>query len=82
IKSPNSAEGELPFIADRLAALPDPRDRRGRRHPLATVLLTAACAVPNQPTPHRDPLSPLLGWCVHNSQRGNRTVNAKKVSRI
>ncbi|WP_225448697.1 transposase family protein [Streptacidiphilus sp. P02-A3a] len=45
IKSPGRAERELPLLADRLAALPDPRDRRGRRHPLAAVLLTAACAV-------------------------------------
>ncbi|MET9603249.1 transposase family protein [Streptomyces sp. NPDC006459] len=29
----------------RLRALPDPRDRRGRRHALVSVLLTAACAV-------------------------------------
>jgi hypothetical protein len=30
---------------DRLALLPDPRDRRGRRHPLVSVLLVAASAV-------------------------------------
>jgi hypothetical protein len=28
-----------------LATLPDPRDRRGRRHSLVSVLLTSACAV-------------------------------------
>ncbi|WP_372412136.1 ISAs1 family transposase [Streptomyces luteireticuli] len=32
-------------MAARLAVLPDPRDRRGRRHPLTSVLLAAACAV-------------------------------------
>ncbi|WP_198035082.1 transposase family protein [Streptacidiphilus rugosus] len=30
---------------DRLSSLPDPRDRRGRRHPLVSVLLVAASAV-------------------------------------
>ncbi|WP_435060209.1 ISAs1 family transposase [Streptomyces sp. bgisy060] len=40
-----SATRAAPLLADRLSALPDPRDRRGRRHPLAAVLLTAACAV-------------------------------------
>ncbi|MFB7053374.1 transposase family protein [Streptomyces vinaceus] len=29
----------------RLSALPDPRERRGKRHSLTPVLLTAACAV-------------------------------------
>ncbi|MFB6945666.1 transposase family protein [Streptomyces sp. NPDC060286] len=28
-----------------MSALSDSRHRRGRRHPLASVLLTAACAV-------------------------------------
>ncbi|MEU9002207.1 ISAs1 family transposase [Streptomyces sp. NPDC048551] len=32
-------------MAARLAVLPDPRYRRGRRHTLTSVLLTAACAV-------------------------------------
>ncbi|WP_232248023.1 transposase family protein [Streptacidiphilus rugosus] len=45
IKSPGRAERELPLLADRLSSLPDPRDRRGRRHPLVAVLLTTVCAV-------------------------------------
>ncbi|MBP2400824.1 transposase family protein [Streptomyces syringium] len=35
----------LPDLAARLAVLPDPRDRRGRRHGLVSVLLTACAAV-------------------------------------
>jgi hypothetical protein len=31
-------------LAMRLAGVPDPRDRRGRRHPLAVVLVLTACA--------------------------------------
>ncbi|WUA62270.1 transposase family protein [Streptomyces sp. NBC_00224] len=38
-------------MADGLDALPDPRDRRGRRHSLASVLLLAACAVLTGPAP-------------------------------
>ncbi|MFD6187169.1 ISAs1 family transposase [Streptomyces goshikiensis] len=45
IKPPSREHRELPGTAARLAVLPDPRDRRGRRHTLASVLLTAACAV-------------------------------------
>jgi len=44
-KSPLPRQRELPDIAERLATLSDPRDRRGRRHSLVSVLLTAACAV-------------------------------------
>jgi len=45
-KSPLSCQRELPGIAERLAPLSDPCERRGRRHSLVSVLLTAACAVP------------------------------------
>ncbi|MGW6413276.1 transposase family protein [Streptomyces vinaceus] len=45
IKSPSRRQRELPDVNVRLSALPDPRDRRGRRHALASVLPTAACAV-------------------------------------
>jgi len=31
-------------LVDRLAAVPDPRDRRGRRHALVVVLVLTACA--------------------------------------
>jgi hypothetical protein len=31
-------------LADRLARVPDPRDPRGRRHPLVVVLVLTACA--------------------------------------
>jgi predicted transposase YbfD/YdcC len=44
-KSPSPRQRELPGVAERLATLPDPRDRRGRRHSLVSVLLTVACAV-------------------------------------
>jgi predicted transposase YbfD/YdcC len=39
------AVGECPGLLERLAMLPDPRDRRGRRHPLASVLAVSAAAV-------------------------------------
>lgn len=45
IKSLSPATRELSVLTDRLTALPDPRDRRGRRHSLVAVLLTAACAI-------------------------------------
>ncbi|MCY0963414.1 ISAs1 family transposase [Streptomyces sp. H27-H5] len=45
VKSPSREHRELPGTAARLACLPDPRARRGRRHGLVSVLLTAACAV-------------------------------------
>lgn len=44
-KSPTAAQRATSGIADRLAVLRDPRDRRGRRHSLVAVLLTACCAV-------------------------------------
>ncbi|MFB7008734.1 MULTISPECIES: transposase family protein [unclassified Streptomyces] len=44
-KSPSRQQCELSATAARLSALSDPRHRRGRRHPLTSVLLTAACAV-------------------------------------
>ncbi|MFE0646950.1 ISAs1 family transposase, partial [Streptomyces sp. NPDC058877] len=37
--------GELPGLLVRLSRLPDPRRRRGRRHPLSYILAVAACAV-------------------------------------
>ncbi|MFE9651171.1 transposase family protein [Streptomyces sp. NPDC006365] len=36
---------ELPDLLARLHVLPDPRRRRGRRHPLPYVLALAACVV-------------------------------------
>ncbi|MCT9011895.1 transposase family protein, partial [Streptomyces rhizosphaerihabitans] len=36
---------EHPDLLDCLAAVPDPRRAKGRRHPLAFVLALAACAV-------------------------------------
>jgi DDE_Tnp_1-associated len=39
------AVGGCPGLLERLAMLPDPRDRRGRRHPLASVLAVSAAAV-------------------------------------
>ena len=45
VKSPAADQRALPSVAGRLAAVVDPRDRRGRRHSLVSVLLTACCAV-------------------------------------
>jgi predicted transposase YbfD/YdcC len=45
IKSPTRADRSAKTLVERLAALPDPRARRGRRHPLLSVLLVAASAV-------------------------------------
>jgi hypothetical protein len=39
------AVGDCPGLLERLAMLPDPRDRRGRRHTLASVLAISAAAV-------------------------------------
>jgi hypothetical protein len=39
------AVGECPGLLERLAMLPDPRDRRGRRPALASVLAVSAAAV-------------------------------------
>jgi predicted transposase YbfD/YdcC len=36
---------ECPGLLERLARIPDPRDRRGRRHTLASVLAVSAAAV-------------------------------------
>jgi DDE_Tnp_1-associated len=36
---------ECPGLLQRFAMIPDPRDRRGRRHPLASVLAISAAAV-------------------------------------
>jgi predicted transposase YbfD/YdcC len=36
---------DWPGLLERLAVIPDPRDRRGRRHPLASVLAVSAAAV-------------------------------------
>nr|WP_217651725.1 ISAs1 family transposase [Mangrovactinospora gilvigrisea] len=45
IKSPTAAQRSIAGLVDRLAQLPDPRDRRGRRHGLVPVLLIAYAAV-------------------------------------
>ena len=37
--------GDCPGLLERLAMIPDPRDRRGRRHTLASVLAVSAAAV-------------------------------------
>jgi DDE_Tnp_1-associated len=37
--------GECPDLLERLAQVPDPRDRRGRRHSLVAVLAVATAAV-------------------------------------
>jgi hypothetical protein len=44
-ESPTAAQRALSSVASRFSVLVDPRDRRGRRHSLVSVLLTACCAV-------------------------------------
>jgi predicted transposase YbfD/YdcC len=39
------ADGEHPSLFVALAAVPDPRDARGRRYPLVSMLAVAVCAV-------------------------------------
>jgi DDE_Tnp_1-associated len=41
----DSAVTGLGRLLERFAQLPDPRARRGRRHPLATLLVIVAAAV-------------------------------------
>jgi predicted transposase YbfD/YdcC len=45
IKSPSCQHRAIADLRTRLAALPDPRERRGRRHPFVCVLLVACSAV-------------------------------------
>lgn len=45
VKSPSRQHRAIGDLPSRLAALPDPRDRRGRRHPFVSVLLVACSAV-------------------------------------
>ncbi|MEU3245747.1 MULTISPECIES: transposase family protein [unclassified Streptomyces] len=42
---PAATDTEVPGLLERLAQVPDPRDPRGVRHPLVTVLALTACAV-------------------------------------
>ncbi|WP_405551049.1 transposase family protein [Streptomyces globisporus] len=44
-KSPTAAQRGVNGVTERLSVLRDPRDRRGRRYSLTSVLLTACCAV-------------------------------------
>ncbi|MFF3062594.1 transposase family protein [Streptomyces sp. NPDC057909] len=45
IKSPSRQHRTITYLPTRLAILPDPRDRRGRRHPFVSVLLVTCSAV-------------------------------------
>ncbi|WP_329362846.1 transposase family protein [Streptomyces sp. NBC_01483] len=45
VKSPSRRHRAVGGLPSRLATLPDPRDRRGRRHPFVSVLLVACSAV-------------------------------------
>lgn len=45
VKSPSRQHRVIVDLPSRLATLPDPRDRRGRRHPFVSVLLVACSAV-------------------------------------
>ncbi|MFI9630623.1 transposase family protein [Streptomyces sp. NPDC052042] len=42
---PEASGNEVPGLLERLAQVPDPRDPRGVRHPLVTLLALTACAV-------------------------------------
>ncbi|WP_254396781.1 transposase family protein [Streptomyces sp. AC558_RSS880] len=42
---PEVSGSDLPDLLERLAQAPDPRDPRGVRHPLVTLLALTACAV-------------------------------------
>ncbi|MEU0213369.1 transposase family protein [Streptomyces canus] len=42
---PEVVFAEVPGLLERLAGVPDPRDPRGVRHALVTVLALTACAV-------------------------------------
>ncbi|MGW1818506.1 transposase family protein [Streptomyces sp. NPDC002125] len=42
---PEAVGGEIPGLLERLAEVPDPRDPRGVRHAIGTVLALTACAV-------------------------------------
>ncbi|MER5820756.1 ISAs1 family transposase [Streptomyces mirabilis] len=42
---PEVSGSDLPDLLERLAQVPDPRDPRGVRHPLVTLLALTACAV-------------------------------------
>lgn len=44
-RSPTAAQRGVNGVAERLALVRDPRDRRGRRHSPVLVLLTSCCAV-------------------------------------
>jgi hypothetical protein len=44
------AVGECPGLLQRLAMIPDPRDRRGRRHTLASVLAVSAVGEAQAPS--------------------------------
>src|SRR5262249_42691121 len=45
VKSPSRQHRAISDLPSRLATLPDPRDRRGTRHPFVSVLLVACSAV-------------------------------------
>lgn len=45
VKSPTCQQRGVVDLAERLRTLPDPRDRRGVRHPFVSVLLVACSAV-------------------------------------
>ncbi|MEU6666060.1 ISAs1 family transposase [Streptomyces sp. NPDC046727] len=56
---------ELPDLLARLSHLPDPRRRRGRRHPLPYVLAVAACAV----LAGAESLTAIAEWAADASDR-------------
>jgi hypothetical protein len=48
---------EQPGLLAALAVMPDPRDPRGVRYPLASVLAVAVCALNRPPTDYATALS-------------------------
>src|SRR5262245_33248129 len=56
--------GRVASLAEAFGAVPDPRSGQGRRHPLTTILLIAACAV----TCDADGFTAMVQWAQDAGQ--------------
>jgi predicted transposase YbfD/YdcC len=61
-------------LADRLAAVPDPRAVRGRRHPLVVILVLAACATL---VVGNDSVAAIWQWAAGTSQEVLARIGAR-----
>lgn len=61
-------------LADRLAAVPDSRAVRGRRHPLVVILVLAACATL---VVGNDSVAAIWQWAAGTSQEVLARVGAR-----